>query len=74
MKERASREPVGGRTRRAIFHPDAQAFYVNIADPAEIVVVDSRQPDRIAHTFAIPSVGPHGSDLEQKAVSSASRK
>ena len=40
--------PVSGRTRWAIFDPDAQAFYVNIADPPEIVVVDARKPADIA--------------------------
>src|SRR5215471_312700 len=51
---------VGGRTRWAVFDPDAQAFYVNIADPAQIVVVDARRADRIARTLPIPSNGPHG--------------
>lgn len=55
---------VPGRTRWAVYDPDALAFYVNIADPAQIVVVDARQPDRIARTFAIPSAGPHGLDLD----------
>lgn len=56
--------PVSGRTRWAIFDPDAQAFYVNIADPPEIVVVDARKPADIARAFAIPSAGPHGLDLD----------
>ena len=56
--------PVSGRTRWAVFDPDAQAFYVNIADPAEIVVVDARKPQSIAPTFAVPSIGPHGLDLD----------
>jgi len=56
--------PVAGRTRWTIFDPGAQAFYVNIADPAEIVVVDALQPRSIARIFAIPSVGPHGLDLD----------
>jgi DNA-binding beta-propeller fold protein YncE len=55
---------VPGRTRWALYDPDAQAFYVNIADPAQIVVVDARQPDRVARTFAVPSAGPHGLDLD----------
>jgi DNA-binding beta-propeller fold protein YncE len=55
---------VPGRTRWAVYDPDALAFYVNIAEPAQIVVVDARQPDRIARTFAIPSAGPHGLDLD----------
>ena len=56
--------PVSGRTRWAVFDPDAQAFYVNIADPAEIVVVDPRKPQSIAPTFAVPLIGPHGLDLD----------
>jgi DNA-binding beta-propeller fold protein YncE len=55
---------VPGRTRWALFDPRSQQFYVNIADPAEIVVVDARQPDRIARTFAVPQAGPHGLDLD----------
>ena len=74
MKERRKPTAVGWPSPLAVFHAEAQAVYVNIADPAEIAVVDSRRPDRIAHTFAIPSVGPHGPDLEQKAISIASRK
>jgi DNA-binding beta-propeller fold protein YncE len=56
--------PVGGRTRWAIFDPEAQVFYVNIADPAQIVVVDARQPESMKCIFAIPSAGPHGLDLD----------
>jgi len=58
---------VAGRTRWAVFDPEAQVFYVNIADPAEIVVVDTRQPRNVAGTFAIPSVGPHGLDLDPES-------
>ena len=56
--------PVPGRTRWALFDPDAQAFYVNIMEPAQIVVVDARSPDRVARAFAIPAAGPHGLDLD----------
>lgn len=55
---------VPGRTRWAIFDPGPELFYVNIADPAEIVVIDPRQPDGIARTFAVPHAGPHGLDLD----------
>jgi DNA-binding beta-propeller fold protein YncE len=55
---------VPGRTRWAVYDPDAQAFYVNIADPAQIVVVDARRADHIARTLPIPSNGPHGLDLD----------
>lgn len=56
--------PVPGRTRWAVFNPGPELFYVNIAQPAEIVVVDPRQPDRIAFRFAVPHTGPHGLDFD----------
>jgi hypothetical protein len=56
--------PVPGRTRWALYDPDADAFYVNIADPAQIVVVDARDPQRVARAFAIPAAGPHGLDID----------
>ncbi len=55
---------VGGRTRWTVFDPEPELFYVNIAQPAEIVVVDPRQPDRIARSFSVPHAGPHGLDLD----------
>jgi DNA-binding beta-propeller fold protein YncE len=54
---------VPGRTRWAVYDPDAEVFYVNIADPAQIVVVDARDPRDIARVFPVPSAGPHGLDL-----------
>jgi DNA-binding beta-propeller fold protein YncE len=63
-REARAEIPVAGRTRWAIFDAEAQLFYVNIADPPEIVVVDARLPQRIARTFAVPSVGPHGLDID----------
>src|SRR5258708_6985772 len=44
LGERAVRAeiPVAGRTRWAVYYPDAQAFYANIADPPQIVVVVAR--------------------------------
>jgi DNA-binding beta-propeller fold protein YncE len=55
---------VPGRTRWALFDPEAERFYVNIVDPAVIVVVDARKPDVVAGTFAVPAAGPHGLDLD----------
>ena len=55
---------VPGRTRWAVYDPDARAFYVNIADPPVIAVVDARQPRAVARTLAVPAVGPHGLDLD----------
>jgi len=56
--------PVAGRTRWTVYDAAAQVFYVNIADPAQIVVIDANQPDRVARTFAVPSAGPHCLDLD----------
>ena len=55
---------VPGRTRWAVLDPDAQVFYVNIADPAQIVVLDARKPQDIARAIPVPSAGPHGLDLD----------
>lgn len=56
--------PVPGRTRWSVFDARSEAFYVNIADPAQIVIVDAAHPDRIAKTLVIPVAGPHGLDLD----------
>src|SRR5262249_48740153 len=55
--------PVSGRTRWAVYDPDAQEFYVNIADPPEIAVVDARHTDMIARTFTIPSACLHAIEI-----------
>jgi DNA-binding beta-propeller fold protein YncE len=56
--------PAPGRTRWAVFDPASGRFYVNIADPPQIVVVDSADPSRIAEAFAMPAAGPHGLELD----------
>ena len=56
--------PVPGRTRWTVFDARSDAFYVNIADPAQIVIVNAAHPDRVAKTLAIPAAGPHGLDLD----------
>src|SRR6266571_1560572 len=56
--------PVPGRTRWTAFDPQQEVFFVNIADPAQIVVIDARHPQQIAHVYAIPAAGPHGLDLD----------
>jgi DNA-binding beta-propeller fold protein YncE len=55
---------VPGRTRWTVFDGDRQRFYVNIADPPRIVVIDAAEPTRFADTFSIPAAGPHGLDLD----------
>jgi DNA-binding beta-propeller fold protein YncE len=55
---------VPGRTRWAVYDVQADAFYVNIADPAQIIVVDAGNPTVIARTIAVPAAGPHGLDID----------
>ena len=55
---------VPGRTRWTVFNAGADVFYVNIADPAQIVLLPSDAPDRVARTNAIPAAGPHGLDFD----------
>jgi hypothetical protein len=55
---------VPGRTRWTVFDERAQVFYVNIPDPAHIVVVASADPARVARTIAIPAPGPQGLDFD----------
>jgi YVTN family beta-propeller protein len=56
--------PVSGRTRWAIFDPDTDCFYINIADPPEIAVIEASAPVKVARTFSVPAAGPHGLDLD----------
>jgi DNA-binding beta-propeller fold protein YncE len=56
--------PVSGRTRWTVFDAASDSFYVNIAHPAQIAVIQSGSPDRVARVFPIGAVGPHGLDLD----------
>lgn len=56
--------PVPGRTRWSIFDAGTGCFYVNTADPPQIVVVESAKPDRVADTLVVAAAGPHGLDLD----------
>lgn len=62
-RKRITDIPVPGRTRWCVFDPVSHAFYVNIADPPLIVVVDARRRT-VAGTIAIPAAGPHGLDID----------
>jgi DNA-binding beta-propeller fold protein YncE len=55
---------VPGRTRWPVFDAQAELFYVNIADPAQIVMLASNAPNRLARTLPIPAAGPHGLDFD----------
>jgi DNA-binding beta-propeller fold protein YncE len=56
--------PVSGRTRWTVFDAEAGCFFVNIAHPAQIAIVESANPNRVARTFPVAAVGPHGLDLD----------
>jgi DNA-binding beta-propeller fold protein YncE len=56
--------PVPGRTRWAVFDPRQEVFFVNISDPAQIVVIEARDPTHISTTYSVPAAGPHGLDLD----------
>jgi hypothetical protein len=59
-----ARVPMPGRTRWAIFDARSSCFFVNIADPARIVLLESDHPDQVAGTIAVPATGPHGLDAD----------
>jgi DNA-binding beta-propeller fold protein YncE len=58
--------PVPGRTRWTVFDARAQVFYVNIADPAQIIEVEATHPGQVKRTLKVPADGPHGLDLDEK--------
>ncbi|MGE5264215.1 MAG: YncE family protein [Acidobacteriota bacterium] len=64
IQKMAASIPVPGRTRWTVYDPDADIFFVNIADPPQIVVVDAKNPTRVERAFPIPVAGPHGLDLQ----------
>jgi hypothetical protein len=63
-RERIAELKVPGRTRWTIYDERREVFFVNIASPARIVVIDARSPTKISREYDIPAVGPHGLDLD----------
>ncbi len=63
-KERVTEIKVPGRTRWAIYDPATEAFFINIASPARIVVIDARNPNKISKEYVVPAEGPHGLDFD----------
>ncbi len=55
---------VPGRTRWCLYDSKTKAFYVNVRDPPQIVVLDAPHPDHVARTLPVPAAGPHGLDLD----------
>jgi DNA-binding beta-propeller fold protein YncE len=56
--------PVPGRTRWTVFDAQRNEFFVNIAAPAQIIVVDADHPNLTARVMDIPAAGPHGLDQD----------
>ena len=59
----ASSLPVPGRTRWAVFDSERDVFFVNIAEPARIAVVESSSAT-IRRWIEVPARGPHGLDQD----------
>jgi DNA-binding beta-propeller fold protein YncE len=55
---------VAGRTRWTVYDPVADAFHVNIASPAQIVVVAAGDPIGIRRVVPVAHAGPHGLDID----------
>jgi DNA-binding beta-propeller fold protein YncE len=55
---------VPGRTRWTILEGKTGQFYVNIADPAQIVVISATNPTGVERIIDVPASGPHGLDLD----------
>jgi DNA-binding beta-propeller fold protein YncE len=56
--------PMPGRTRWCVHDPERHVFFVNIAEPPAIVVVDPELPEFIGGHLPIAARGPHGLDLD----------
>ena len=63
-RKRIADVPVAGRTRWTVYDPIADAFFVNVMDPPQIVVVDAGDPAGIRRVTPIPHAGPHGLDVD----------
>jgi DNA-binding beta-propeller fold protein YncE len=57
--------PVAGRTRWTVFHEASDRFFVNIADPPSIVVVEGVDPTRVSATIEVGAAGPHGLEIDE---------
>ncbi len=54
--------PAPGRTRWALYDPGGDRFFVNIADPSMIAVLEAGNLSPDFATIAVPVSGPHGLD------------
>ncbi len=63
-REMLSSIRVPGRTRWTIYDAASACFYVNIADPYQIAVINAGNPQRVARSIDVPAQGPHGLDMD----------
>src|SRR6516165_3226730 len=63
-RKRIAEVKVAGRTRWAIYDESRELFFVNIASPPRIVVIDARDPTKVTREYDVPAEGPHGLDLD----------
>jgi hypothetical protein len=56
--------PAPGRPRWATYDPDRDCVYVNVREPAEIVVIDCERVT-VARAIEVHSAGPHGLCLDR---------
>jgi hypothetical protein len=57
-----------GRSRWALYHREADAFFVNIADPPGIARIEGRDTSRIDRLIEVPAKGPHGLERSTEAA------
>jgi DNA-binding beta-propeller fold protein YncE len=55
-----------GRPRWTVHDAMAGCFYLNIAAPAQILVISAAPPFDVLRSMPIPVFGPHGLDLDQR--------
>jgi DNA-binding beta-propeller fold protein YncE len=63
-RRRLADVPVAGRTRWTVYYPVNDAFFANIMDPPQIVVLEAGDPFRVRRVIPIPHAGPHGLDID----------
>jgi DNA-binding beta-propeller fold protein YncE len=57
--------PVAGRTRWTVFDEASDRFFVNIADPPSIVVIEGADPTHLSRTIRVEAAGPHGLEVDE---------
>jgi DNA-binding beta-propeller fold protein YncE len=63
-RESIAEVKVPGRTRWAFYDATRERFFINIASPPRIVVIDARDPAKVSREYDILAAGPHGLDLD----------